>query len=266
MSDLAETPVRHRKTPIFRSEKSDRNPIHSLLRLIWIWLSFIIALWASWHLLAKVDFGYALWYEVGGVKQNIAQYAPENRYKKGFEETDKAQRLQLFHQIVLAIQSPPEQAVKQLQSLRYQTADGTSVKLLRPAEVLHLVDVSYLVQRLNAMAQSLALIWIGLSIWFLLRKVCFPNSRQMRLSILAGLGILGILLIAFGPTEVFYQLHRWVFPEGHPWFFYYQDSLMSTMMYAPVLFGEIGLLLLGVSLLLFLAIWQIFKPLACKRP
>jgi hypothetical protein len=45
-----------------------------------------------------------------------------------------------------------------------------------------------------------------------------------------------------------------VFPEGHQWFFYYQDSLMSTLMKAPYLFGYIALALLVLTLALLTAL------------
>jgi hypothetical protein len=47
---------------------------------------------------------------------------------------------------------------------------------------------------------------------------------------------------------VFYGLHTWIFPPGHAWFFYYQDSLMTMMMKAPELFAYIALTLAVVSL------------------
>ena len=54
------------------------------------------------------------------------------------------------------------------------------------------------------------------------------------------LALFVVVLIVVGPTKAFSQMHEWVFPPGNPWFFYYQQSLMSTMMWAPVLFGWIA--------------------------
>jgi hypothetical protein len=63
------------------------------------------------------------------------------------------------------------------------------------------------------------------------------------------------LLIA-GPTQVFYQFHLWIFPADHQWFFYWQDSLMSTLMKAPVLFGGIAAVIaLGALLLTPVLYW-----------
>jgi hypothetical protein len=42
-------------------------------------------------------------------------------------------------------------------------------------------------------------------------------------------------------------MHVWVFPADHQWFFYYQDSLMSTLMKAPYLFGYIAVALVALA-------------------
>jgi len=49
-----------------------------------------------------------------------------------------------------------------------------------------------------------------------------------------------VIVFSIGPENVFNQLHIWVFPKENEWFFYYQDSLMSTLMLAPTLFGWIA--------------------------
>jgi hypothetical protein len=58
-----------------------------------------------------------------------------------------------------------------------------------------------------------------------------------------------------GPVQVFYVLHELVFPAGHEWFFYYQDSLMSMMMQAPNLFGPIAVLWLVLAFSIAAALW-----------
>jgi hypothetical protein len=55
-------------------------------------------------------------------------------------------------------------------------------------------------------------------------------------------------------VPVFYALHDWIFPPDRPWFFYYQDSLLTTMMKAPDLFGAIAAEILAVALLLYTGI------------
>jgi uncharacterized membrane protein len=67
-------------------------------------------------------------------------------------------------------------------------------------------------------------------------------------------------LLTVGFREVFYAFHEAIFPPDHQWFFYYQDSLMSTMMKAPFLFGYIAAALVALALvylwaLFLLAVW-----------
>ena len=61
---------------------------------------------------------------------------------------------------------------------------------------------------------------------------------------LAGLAsaaaVLAIGVIAVGPTRVFYTAHTLIFPAGHQWFFYYEESLMTMLMKAPDLFAAIA--------------------------
>jgi hypothetical protein len=46
-------------------------------------------------------------------------------------------------------------------------------------------------------------------------------------------------------------MHIFVFPDNHQWFFYYQDSLMSTLMKAPDLFAGIAIQIVLVGLILY---------------
>jgi hypothetical protein len=71
-------------------------------------------------------------------------------------------------------------------------------------------------------------------------------------------------VLAIGPRRVFYRMHEWVFPPENPWFFYYQDSLMSTMMKAPHLFGAIAPVLLALGLLLYAGL--LFAAARLARP
>ncbi len=64
-----------------------------------------------------------------------------------------------------------------------------------------------------------------------------------------------------GPTKVFYWGHEVVFPENNQWFFYYEDSLMSTMMKAPALFGPIAGQLLFCTLILWMQFMFLSKRL-----
>jgi uncharacterized membrane protein len=71
-----------------------------------------------------------------------------------------------------------------------------------------------------------------------------------------------VAVLAIGARQVFYWLHELVFPPDHPWFFYYQDSLMSTMMKAPYLFGAIAVVLLLLGLAIYAALLVAARRLA----
>ena len=66
-----------------------------------------------------------------------------------------------------------------------------------------------------------------------------------------------ITFSVFGFTDIFYYLHTLVFPENHQWFFYYQESLMSSLMKAPDLFAGIGLSLVVIALIIYVIIYRL---------
>lgn len=204
---------------------------------LWLVSALLSALFLSWKLLAANDFLYPTFYDWAGIEATIAEYAPQNRYRDGFEQTTRAERERLFAAIGDAI----HEKGRGLESLAYHDAQGRPLApLLHQQEITHLRDVARLVAGFSR-AGWLALATLALTTLALWR-LHWPIPRPKRLlggTVLAGVG-LGLSLAAIGPTRVFYTLHEWLFPPDHPWFFYYQDSLMSTMMRAPVLFGYIG--------------------------
>ena len=219
-------------------------------RLLWpVFLvsHLLLAALLAWHLLAQLNFGYALAYPLLDIEQHIQTYGPQNRYKQGFGQTSPDQHKALFAAIGKSIQSSGEG----LEDIQYQKPDGSHSRLLREPEVIHLQDVTLLVDALywaGALAGALGAV-LG---WIAYRQRLTPPKPER---VLAGFALMlavgGVTLALLGPLKVFYGLHDLIFPPDHPWFFYYQDSLMTTLMKAPDLFGFIGALLL----LLSLAIW-----------
>ena len=221
---------------------------------LWIILSLWVALWLSWQVLAQVNFGYTLWYQVGGIQQNIEHYAPLNKYRPDFAKTSDEVRLELFSGIVDGIQNKGQG----LNQLSYENDTG-KIPLLRQPEIVHLQDVANLVSFLNTLGWGGLILWISLSVGLMAKNALFPSQKQAGLVIFGLVLALTLTLISFGAENVFYQLHIWIFPENHPWFFYYEDSLMSTMMKAPHLFAYIGASLLGLCIALFMGIIQVFQ-------
>jgi len=233
------------------------NLPHILRSFVWVWLTLILALYLSWMVLTKADFLYGVWYDHAGIGEHIERYAPQNRFRHGFEHTGADTRKALFSGIVDAI----HQQGNGLDQLSYTLPDNpqSQIPLLHRAEIIHLTDVALLIEFMKKLGWALLLIWAALTTYLLMTRQAFPSAKNTMLNLAAGLGLLLATLFIYGPKDVFYQLHIWVFPADHPWFFYYQDSLMSTMMKAPDLFAYIAASLLALGLLFFAILFSLFS-------
>ena len=78
------------------------------------------------------------------------------------------------------------------------------------------------------------------------------------ISMLAVLLLCFAIVTAVGPQRVFYALHEWIFAGMAPWHFYFQDSLMTTMLTEP-LFGSISILLVGTAFVFWLLLSALIK-------
>lgn len=227
-------------------------------------LGLLAALFIAWRLLAGVDFLYPLWYDLSAIDKTIAVYGPRNRHRQGFELTDKAERTRLFSAISVAIRGQGEG----LETLVYRAPDGRPLgTLLTPPEIVHLRDVA----RLVAIAERggwAALLALPALLLVLHQRRLPPPPLGRLLAVVGGLlAAATAIILLIGPVTVFYALHRWIFPPGHPWFFYYEDSLMTLLMQAPTLFGYIAVALAALALLLWLGLlysthwfWLRFGP------
>ena len=210
-------------------------------------LSFVITLPASWWVLAKSDFAYSFLHDQIDISNHIDRYAPRNSQgKQRFELTTKSERVELFHGVIQAIQSHGEG----LDELSYiDKSNNQRVKLFTTAEVIHLQDVANLLDKLKIPLLILTAIWLILLLLLWKTKVSIASSKQLLINTLLILLISGAIL-SLGPEAVFNQLHIWVFPDNHQWFFYYEESLMSTMMKAPDLFAYIAVMWVMLSIMM----------------
>ena len=195
------------------------------------------ALLASWQLLASANFLYPLWYEVIGIDRTIAEYGPKNRYRDRFEDTTREERRRLFAAIVAAIQD----GGKGLETLTYHDDGGRPIApLLRPPEITHLRDVSRLVDGLYRLGESAVLVWLLALVWLWRLRLPPPPLGRYRACLALAVAVLALGVIAVGAKKVFYIAHTLIFPSGHQWFFYYEESLMTMLMKAPDLFAAIA--------------------------
>ena len=211
--------------------------LDSLQWLMYVLLALLAALYFAWQILAHLNFLYPLWYEIIDIDHHIALYGPQNRYKHDFETTAREERLRLFAAIATAI----HQQGKGLEALLYHRPDGQVIApLLRPPEIQHLRDVARLIDVIKPAGWGAMIGWLALAGFSLWRRLPMPSAARLLGATLLALGGGAVIVVLAGPVPVFYALHEWVFPPGHPWFFYYEDSLMTTLLKAPDIFGCIA--------------------------
>lgn len=210
--------------------------------------SLLLCIWLAWHLSAQVNFLYPLWYSALSIDQTVTQTAPQHLYKKQFSETTTNEHHRLFAEIVTAVQNKG----KGLAQIKYHRRDGQVLDtLLTQKEIIHLTDVANFINSLNWLSVMLLVISLMLLALMFLLRVFMPKLRKLLFAVIAVVVTGAAVLFAIGLTKVFYWLHPIVFPANHQWFFYYEESLMSTLMKAPVLFAPLGVQLILLGLLIW---------------
>jgi len=230
-----------------------------MLSLSYALLTLLVALFISWVLLAKQNFWYGFWHDTVGIAEGIEQYGPQNRYKSGFADTTREQRVDLFSQINRSV----HRSGMGLREIRYQSPSSGGIQaLLRDPEVVHLQDVANLIDVLFWPVFIAVFLWMGVSGYLILAVQLLPSPKQQFRSVAFILVPIAIGVLLVGPETVFNTLHEWVFPDGHDWFFFYQDSLMSTMMRAPRLFGWIAMAWVLIAVMVFVGLQLLLRMLA----
>ena len=145
-----------------------------------------------------------------------------------------------------------------LAQIEYQAWGHPPEQLLDKAEIQHLEDVARLLHACWWVFWGVIILW-GVLAWRLARGE-LPSWRWRGLVITGLAGSLSALLVIVGPKKLFYAFHIWVFPVEHQWFFYWEQSLMSTLMKAPDLFGGIAvaLVMFGVPLAVLLYLFGLY--------
>lgn len=222
--------------------------------LAW-WVYLLVTVWLAvslaWSVYARFDYGYGYWYQKQAIAEHIATYAPQHPYKRGFALLSPEQHVDAFRQIVASVHNHGEG----LTQIRYQVRGQEPVLLLDDAEVEHLHDVAKLLDWAEIAFYLLCPVWLLLAL--ILGRVALPRWRLRMAAMFGSLLPLGVALGVIGPTALFYRMHVMIFPDDHQWFFYWQESLMSTLMKAPYLFGDIAVVLAfgaaGLAPLLYLS-------------
>ncbi len=228
-------------------------------QILLVVLSFYTALFFSWQTLSANHFFYPQIYDALEFDAFIKEFAPQNHYKSGFETTSREQHIALFGQIVDAINNSGQN----LSQITYHDANGNIIdELLREPEVIHLQDVANLLDRLRLFGYWAMFILLLLIALFRITKTALQNIGHTLLATLGIIVIIAISIVIYGAKDIFYQLHTIVFPKEHQWFFYYQESLMTTLMKAPDIFAVITVMLAGLAILYFsMILWAVRRLL-----
>jgi len=224
--------------------------------------AFFTALFIAWQALSSIEFLYPMWHETLDIGDTVRVYGPQNRNRRGFELTTGQEQARLFAAIVHAV----ENGGRGLEDLEYRDAQGKPIDLLltRP-EIVHLQDVARLVGALRTFGWICLIVFTAVAVSLRL-KPAPRNTMKKYLLYFAGLTLLSIgAVVALGAKTVFYKVHTWIFPPGHQWFFYYQDSLMTTLMKAPVLFAGIAVEWLALTVLLFVPLVALCARIVLRR-
>ncbi len=228
------------------------------IKSIWCLCLFCICIFISWNALVKASFNYDFWYEQLNIKHTVEFYAPKNPQHKNFFYTDKQQHSRLFSEIVTATTNKPER----LSQIRYKAAgESNSKQMLTQDEITHLKDVNTLIRHFNSISYIAIATFIITSILMLFLSI--PPPRVLVTCSIAACIVVttGLTVFIYGPVEFFYALHIIVFPAGHKWFFYYNESLMSMIMQAPNIFGYISATLILIASTIFILFLFIARKL-----
>ena len=221
---------------------------------------FIICLFLAWKTLSSANFFFDRLYEFHAIEEQIKKYAPQNRNKENFEITSSLEHERIFGEIVSSINSNGEGLAK----ISYFDPSGAKIDtFLTDDEIIHLKDVSGLIVSSTEIALFLSFVLIafyGFSFYYKVKRARYfwkPVSTFLSLSSM----VLTLLLITggvflVGARKVFHILHEVFFADKGQWFFYYQESLMTTLL-PESLFGTIAVML-TICALIYWIILNIF--------
>ncbi len=206
------------------------------------------------------DYGYSFFYKQLDIASHIQKFAPQNRQgKTGFENTSAEKHHQLFSEICTAINHGGDG----LRQLSYKASENAQPQLLlTDPEAVHLQDVANLIDLMMPVGWGALGLLILLIIFARMAKYQLPTLGYSVMTLIAISLLLMIIMVIIGPHEIFKSLHEMVFPDEHQWFFYYQDSLMTTLMKAPDIFFAIAAVWAVLSAVIYLLIAALLKLLS----
>ena len=225
----------------------------------------VSCLYVSWQVLSQANFLYDQIYEHNNLEAHVNEFAPLNRNdKESFALTSKTERVRVFGDIAREINT----GGGGLGSITYTPSGAdAATPFLVEAERDHLQDVANLVSSLKpigAVIASLLIAFYGFSWYYKVSRYQYfwrPSGIFISPSQISAVAVLCIAItFALGPQQTFYLLHEWAFSDKAQWYFYFEDSLMTTLM-PEVVFGNIAALIAVLTVFNWLLINFILRRL-----
>ncbi|MFT7387783.1 MAG: hypothetical protein ACI8VC_001026 [Candidatus Endobugula sp.] len=229
-----------------------RTNISAWMNGCWSLSLWLLCLMVMWVALSQQSFFYKQWYHLLDIDKTINEYAPLNRFgRENFAQTSAEEHERLFAVIIHAI----HQQGSGLTTIQYSLPGGKKETLLTKQEVIHLQDVADLISSTGRLMKVIAAAFIFSSLLMRYQQIAISSLGQQSLYAGGLSTILLILCLIVGIENVFYGLHTMIFPDDQQWFFYYEDSLMSTLMQAPNIFLPISIVwIMGTWILWSMAV------------
>ena len=225
----------------------------------------VSCLYVSWQVLSQANFLYDQIYEYNNLEAHVNEFAPLNRNdKESFALTSKTERVRVFNDIVREINT----GGGGLGSITFtpQGADAATTFLIE-AERDHLQDVANLVSGLKpigAVIASLLMAFYGFCWYYKVSRYLYfwrPSSIFASLFQIGAVAALCVAITyAIGPQQTFYLLHEWAFSDKAQWYFYFQDSLMTTLM-PEVVFSNIAIMIGAITITIWLITNMIIRKI-----
>jgi hypothetical protein len=186
-------------------------------------------------------------YQIEHIDEHIEKYGAINRQgKETFAETDTYTHYRIFNEMLKSVENRGEGLAEISYNYR-----GKTIKFFTESEIIHMKYVADMIDLMKA-PFTFFLILAGLisvvMIIFNIRPYVMTDMFWISGFLLLPLSL---SLQTLGFEKVFFWIHEIVFPDNHQWFFYYEDSLMSTLLKAPESFSSFGIVLGIFSLLVF---------------
>ncbi len=206
---------------------------------------FICAFYISWTLSSMNNFYYNQLYDRIEIGKHIKKYSIRNTNtdRRKFFFTDKNIHKQIFGEIVTAVNNNG----KNLENINFKIKKQ-QIKFLTKSEISHLKDVAKLVNSMKYFVFIILILTILIIVLMKNRKVKYLGMLKNYIIFISFFSLIGILYYFSGFKKIFNLFHEICFKNGQ-WFFYYEDSLMTTLMKAPDIFFYISVILLILTII-----------------